>query len=212
MTCTTASFGACGMRVARLGPTGIPTPGANNLYETGAPIEVKATWNVKSGNRFEQRNGCGGVCTVVQQQDDIQGLTLAMTLCQLDAELMEMLTGGSVISVGGNSLGHMVPPLGQQQANGVSFEIWTQAQIGGAQATQYPYIHWVYPRVTWRAGDETFNEGILNVPFTGVCYENPNYEDGILEEWPTNITAIRAWMLDTALPPSLCGYQTLAHS
>lgn len=215
LTCQSASFGACGIRVCRLGPTGIPNPGANNLYITGAPVEVKATWQIKAGNRFEQRNACGGVCTVVQQQDDIQGLTLTLQLCQLDAELMEMLSGGSVVSVGGNSLGHMVPPLGQQQANGVSFDVWTQNQKGGSQDPNYPYIHWVYPRVTWRAGDDTFNEGILNVPYTGVCYENPNFEDGPFEEWagvPGGITAIRAWQLETSLPAAICGYQTLPHS
>jgi hypothetical protein len=195
-----------------LGPTGIPNPGANNLYISSAPIEVKATWQVKAGNRFEQRNGCGGVCTVVQQQDDIQGLSLTMLLCQLDAELGEMLTTGPIISVGGNTVGGIAPPLGQQQANGVSMDVWTQNYKGGSQDPNYPYIHWVYPRVTWRHGDETFNEGILSVPYTGVCYENPNFEDGPFEEWSVPITAIRAWQLETTLPAALCGYQTLPHS
>ncbi|MFN2592944.1 MAG: hypothetical protein ABR532_08960 [Candidatus Dormibacteria bacterium] len=211
-TCKVASFGACGIRVCKLGPTGIPNPGAGNMYISGAPIEVKSTWQVKSGTRFEQRSGCGTVCTVVQEQDDIQGLTLTMDLCQLDAELMAMLTGGTVITVGGNSLGFIDPPLGQQQQNGVCLDVWTQNQNGNSQDPNYPYIHWAYPRVTWRSGDATFNEGILNVPFTGVAYENPNYEDGPFEDFNVNITTIRAWQLETSIPVPLCGAQVLPHS
>jgi hypothetical protein len=106
----------------------------------------------------------------------------------------------------------MSPPLGQQQANGVCFEMWTQNQKGGSQDPANPWIKWGYPRVTWRQGDDTFNEGILSVPFTGVCYENPNFEDGPMGDWGMSITAIRAWMLDTALPTPVCGYQALVAS
>lgn len=211
-TCQVASFGVCGIRVARLDASGVPMPGAKNLYLGTAPIQVKETRQVKAGARFEKRNGCGGVCVVVQEQDDIQGMTLAMTLCQLDAELIQMLAGGSLITVGSNTLGYMDPALGQQQANGVSFEIWSENHWGGSKSATYPYIKRAYPRVTWRSGDETYAEDITEVPLEGTCYENPNFYNGPGNDWPTPITSIKAWILDTSIPTPLCGAQTLPGS
>lgn len=214
-----SSVQACRLRVARLDATGKPLAGAKNLYVTDALIEIGIKMIIKSGTRLEQANGCGNDCVIFQDCDRITGVDLQMQLCQLDAELMEMLCGGTLLVSGGNTVGYMVPADNAACSNGVSIEVFSKAwnvdqQAINAAGTSVGYYQFGFPKTTWVPGDFTLSNGVLAVPFTGKGYANAQFDNGPANDWVSYaIDNCMAWQINyAALPASTCGATSLVAS
>lgn len=106
------------------------------------------------------------------------------------------LTGGTSPTVtvttgtpGSNltAIGYRAPEVGGDPLpNGVSVELWSQAVLDGAFASDLPYIHWVIPRARLRLSD-TLNlsaEDAMTPTFEGFEIQNPNWGDGPEGDWP----------------------------
>ena len=206
-----SSVYASRLRVSRLHDDGSLDPGTQNLYVTDSLVSIGQTPNVQNGEEFTQRNGSGGVCVYVTEQDTIVRYDLALSLCQLDAELIELLTGGRVLTSGGVTVGFAVPSL-DAIAPSVLVEAWSEAREGSAQAAEDGaalYWHHVWTNVQWTLGAFTLERGILTVPLTGKAVENPSMGLGPGAAWPETITEAYAFFLDDEIPDAVCGYQTL---
>lgn len=206
-----SSVYATRLRVSRLHDDGSLDPGSTNSYVSDGLVSIGQTPNVQTGEEFTQRSGGGGVCVYVTEQDVIVRYDLALSLCQLDAELIEILTGGRVLSVGGVTVGFAVPSL-DAVAPSVLVEAWSEAREGSAQASEDGaalYWHHVWTNVQWTLGAFTLERGILTVPLTGKAVENPAMGLGPGSDWPEIITEAYAWFLDDDVPDAVCGYQTL---
>lgn len=209
-----SSFGACAIRVARLNAVGVPLPGANNLYVADTLITITRTEVIRTGSRLELPDGCGGFCASVETSDLSQGITLGMELCQYDAELLEILTGGNLLTLLGDTVGHLRPAFGVQPPD-VSVEIWAQSVTeSGQDLADNPYIQFGWPKVKWVRGNETHDDqGITRVPLTGKVYTNENFHDGPGNDWVEPFgTSPEGYQFVDALPVAQCGYQTLAAS
>jgi hypothetical protein len=208
LTCDGTPFGACAIRVAKLDSLGFPLVGAGNAYVSHAPIEVKFTKSKTTGTKFKQNDGCGNLKVSIQQPDQVDGMTVELTLCQLDAELLNFLTGGELISSGGNVIGYYEPPLGLVSGNGVTFEVWAQNWTGTHLNATRPYVRFGCGKTLWTAGDIDLKEAIATIPVTAVAYENPNFYNGGWNDWPlgggTGMDRILGWFYDTALPTASC--------
>lgn len=218
-TCYT-SLQLCALRVAQLTSAGRPTvPGTNKGYVTDAAIKLQVGVNLRTGVDIEQQNGCGAVCAAFKQPDKVKSVSLSMDLCQFDAQLIALLTSGTVISSGGNAIGYELPAASGADPLPVSIEAWSKAWAGTQQASpaftspSAAYIHWVFPNVQWTHGQFTIENALMVVPMTGIGTENANITvNGPYDDWPTAVanaggmTRCGGWYLDPALPTVACNY------
>lgn len=199
------------LRVTRLHTGGTLDPGTQNKIVSSGVVSIGSTPNVQTGDELSQRNGGGDICVSVTEPDVITRYDLTTALCQLDAPLLEMTTGGRVLFSGGEVVGFAVPTFASSKPI-VCVEAWTQAQEGATQAVEDGaslWVHWVWPRVEWTIGATTLERGVLNVNLTGKAVENPSMGHGPEASWPEAITEAQAWFLDDELPDAVCGYQSL---
>lgn len=208
------SLQVCALRVTRLEPNGVPDPGAGNIYTTDALVLLTPTAVYTDGDDLEQKNGCGSICMSFKDCDRFKRVDAELQLCAPDPELHELLLGGDLISLAGDSIGFAMPEVGGSCHDGVSVEAWTKAWDGDSQATERPYWRWVMPRTYWRLGAKNMENALMTNPLTGFGVENPNFFDGPANDIPDTSVSHRAfyWFRDTALPTVQCGTSTLVAS
>lgn len=126
--------------------------------------------------------------------------------------MLEIMTGASVISSGGNAIGFQFPAVGAEPPP-VCFEAWSKAWSGDSQVVApftdplATYIHWVFPYTRWVQGAFTMEHDLMIVPVTGKGRENASITaNGPFDDWPTavanagGITRIGGWFYDDSLP------------
>lgn len=201
----------CALRVAVLDPSGVPLPGAGNLYTSDALTELAFTPVYADADEVEEKNACGTVCVSLTGDDSLKRGDVALTICTHDPYLLAMLGDGDVLSDGGIN-GFAMPPIGALSGPGVSLEVWSKRVDDGDLHDEYPYAWWVIPKVkNLRMGARTFNNGSALPQFTGRAYENPNWYDGPLNDWPVSSDRLIQWFPVAALP-AISGRVTLAAS
>lgn len=207
------TLSVCAARVGRLDTDGSPLSGTGNLYETDSIISLTMGIELKEGADYEQNNGCDNLCFAFKEQDQIKGLNMQVSFCQEDPELTELLSGGDLITSGGNSIGYAAPAVGTvPNPDGVSLEIWTKNIQGSAVDADYPWVRWVFGRTKWTIADKTFEAGPIVHPFTGKAEENENFGDGPRSDWPYISNRLYQYAGDTDIPTSTCGALTLTGS
>lgn len=212
-----ASLQACALRVAKLDASGAPLTGAGNGYVSDALISVQVSVDVQAGDEFIQKNGCGSIAEYFKDCDHVKRVTFTMNLCQLDAQLISMLTAGSLFSSGGNAIGFQYPGVSDACPNGVCFEVWTKAWDGTQQAIpaftspDAAYWHFVFPKTTWTLGNIQMDNSIMVVPVTGQGLENSVISaDGPFNDWPSavasagGVTKVGGVFLDDTIPTAAC--------
>lgn len=216
MSRCTGSIQAVRLRVCRLLADGTPDAGADNLYVTDALIKVDWKLVLKAGTSYELANGSDNLCINYQARDRIKSVDLTMELCVLDAELIELLTGAHIITIGGEHRGWSLPDPDEDLDNEVSIEVWSLAMDGDEQAvigSDLAYHRWVWPRTTWVFGDGSLANEPLRVPVSGRGRSNSNFGDGPGNDFPWGaISGPMGEFLDDSVPDATCGYQTLVGS
>jgi hypothetical protein len=215
-TCIT-SLDLCAIRAAALSATGVPLAGATYGYTSAAPIRLQVGVQTEAGAAGTLRNGCGLLMLVYRNPDQVTGVELSLDLCQLDADLLSLMTGARLYNDGaGNAVGLQAPQVGAQPGP-VSFECWTKAwnlnqQYVHTQTAPNPtWIHWVFPFTRWTPGDVTLEHDLLTIPVKGTGAENPVMPTaGPFNDWPIVVgsaggaTGVYAFFLDSAPPPATC--------
>lgn len=202
---------ACAMRVARLGPDGVPLPGAHNLYVTDALSELSMTPVYKDGDEIEETNACGAVAISYLGPPTFKRADIALTIMTPDPYLQQLLGGGAVLTDGGVH-GYAWPAIGVIGGDGISIELWSKRIDNGALATDYPYMWTALPRITnLKHGQRTYNNGAQLPVFSGQALENPNWYDGPLNDWPVASDRVSQQFPVNALP-AVTGTATLAAS
>lgn len=180
------SLDLCAVRASVLNADGTrigsnPNGSAYNL----SPISLGRSPIVSTGESFEQRDGCGNICVSITDPDVTTGENLTLTLCQLDLELINILTGASVLLDGGGEVFGVEAPDPSVTQNPVEFHAWTKAYSGSSQvASPRNYWHWVWPKVQWNIGDWTIERGILSIVLTGRAAANANLGSGSFADLP----------------------------
>lgn len=202
----------CAMRVAVLNAQGIPLPGANNLYTTDAFTLVDATPVYTDGDEIKEKNACGTVCVNTKGDDSLDRVDVGVTICTHDPYLMQMLGGGDVLTSGG-AHGWALPAIGALTSNGVSIEVWAKRIKDGDLDPDFPYAWWVLPKVkNLRFGQRKFENGPALPQFTGRGYENANWYNGPLNNWPVASDRALQYFPVSSLPTLTCGPTALAAS
>lgn len=205
------SVDICAWRFVRTDSTGAFELGAESRYEMTEVLQLGISQEIAEGARTTLENGCGGICFNRKKPNRVLGQSLAAEFCHLDAELLEMMTGGIVLTSGGVTVGFQPPAQDAATVYG-ALEVWTKAWDGDEQPTSGGdplYIQWAYPLTTWTIGNFTLQGDVLRVPLTGDVAPSSNFGTGPMGDWPTAVSEPGSFFFTTELPAGQCGYQEL---
>lgn len=194
------------LRVSRLtGAAGYLDAGASNLYVTSSIVELGSTPVFDTDTDLTQPNGSGDTCVSYAKDGSYKRHDLTASLCELDAELLEMLTGATLVTSGGDTVG---AKFGTEPNTGwVCVELFSTVVEDGSPTGEY--VVWVYPKCQFRRGQTTRNNGILTVPLTGKAFVNRNIGLGPDGTWPAVMDEPDSFYITSTLPTAACGYGVL---
>lgn len=219
-----SSLQVCRLRVATLTSAGIPVAGASNGYTSDGLVSIALTFVKSEGDEFEVKNGCGDICATFVDCDKVKRVDPVVTLCSLDAQLIELMAGGTLFTETPSldPFGMKIPSPGDACPTPVSLEWWTIAWDVDSQATPASlsnvpgYWHFVIPRVMFSFGDITFENGIAVIPLNGKGEANSAITaNGPFNDWPTEVAGTGGvnspfgFWLDATLPTASCDYITV---
>lgn len=212
------SVDVCALRATRLEPNGVPDPGAQNIIVTTDLVQVAYTFEVEAGTRATQRTGCGNVCFTRETADKVIGSNLTLDLCTLDAELVELIGAGDLLTGSGETLGWATKAPDAARGSGVGIESWSLAYDNDQQMIhpvtgQAAYLRRVWPRLFFApTGNPTINEGLHIRQFLGKGQANDNFFNGPANDIPLGYEGAYLEFLSAAPPAATNGYATLAAS
>lgn len=194
----------CALRVSELESDGVPLPGAGNLMTVNSIVELTITPNVVAGDEVQEKNGCGAICLDYIGDDSVTRYDIGIKVCDRNPYVLAALGRGDVLTNSGIH-GYAVPPLGSIPSDKVSIEFWAKRIDDGLLHADYPYAWWVLPLVTnLREGDITKNSGSDLPSFVGRAYENANWYNGPLNDWPVTSDRAVQWFPTPTLPTTSC--------
>lgn len=208
---------ACAMRVTDLDTNGVPLPGPDHIYVTDALTTLTFTPEIADGDEIEEKNACGAICVSYVGDPSFKFLGIELELCTPDPYLEAMLGRGNVLEVPGRPAGYAYPPLGELSSavlgGAVSIELWAKRVLDGELDPDYPYAWWAIPKITkLRPAGREFAAAAQKPTFSGNAYENTNWFDGPLNDWPTSSDRVAQWVPTATLPTVQCGPQALVAS
>lgn len=211
-----ASIQGVSIRVTRLDAAGNLLNGAGDSYTTSAFLRVSFTPEYEEGDEITEKSANGTVCVTYKAPDTLKRITMELAICEPDAELSQLLSGGLLLrkTVDGvvKSVGWAAPGVGDDPAgNGVAIEAWSHAVKDGKRASVLPYFHWVFPYAKLRqSGDRVIENGMLATTFEGYGLGNRNFESGVDGRWEFPVAAERPYSYARAswAPVGLQGFYT----
>lgn len=204
---------ACAIRVARLDViSGVPLPGAGNIIVSDALTEMTYTPVYQTGTDIYEPNACGDPVVDYRSNDSKRRLDVALTIGTHDPHLLAFLAGSDTITDGG-ATGWQAPPVGRIPNTAISIELWAKRINDGDLDPDYPYAWWAFPKIrNLKEEANKFGNASKLPAFSGQGYENVNWFDGPLNDWPAESDRTHQWIPTTSLPTISCGPQTLSAS
>lgn len=206
-----SSVAGMAIRLTRLDAAGTLVTGPSASYVTKKFVSLGFTPEYETGDEFTTKAADGSVCVTWKAPDTLKRVTLSIALCDPDPEFTEMISGGTLLSAGGKSVGYKAPLVGVDATpNGVAIEVWSIANVNGRQAAVNPYWHWVFPYTQMhQAGERAIQNDLLATSFEGWGVGNVGFGDGPAAPiWPFAADAPVAYARTTAIPTGT-GYQTV---
>src|SRR5690606_13272350 len=208
------------IRVLRLASNGEVETGADTRYEYEAAILMGYTPVYPDRQTIEQRKGNGEICATFRERPHApDSVDLTLNLCTLDAELIELLVGGTVITQGtgaGDTIGWLAPTSSTVNEDGVAIEVWSKMWNNiqrGLFNSQAGWFRHFFPKTTWQMGEQSIDgENFLTVQLTGIAEPNSSFGTGYADDpIATQVgDSPFGYQLDDAKPAASCGYQTVA--
>ncbi len=201
---------ACAMRLARLDPSGVPLPGAENMLVTDDLVTLNWTSVYTDADEIDEKNACGTTSVNFLGEDTFKRGDIAVVLVRPNPYVQEFLSGGDLLTVVGRPKGFAAPPLGPVSSAAISIELWAYRVDDGDLDPAFPYAHYVYPKVkNLRMGDHVHGNEAIKPAFTGRAYENINWYDGPVGDWPATSDRVVQWLPAATIPTPTCGYLQL---
>ena len=198
LVATPGQLQACILRVSRLSAACVPQSGSNNIITTAGLVSVQATPDTEEATKFERKNGCGAIAWQAESGcDKIKRYNLTVELATTDFELLELITGGSLIMANestaptawqGKVIGFASPGNDTACPNGVSMEIFTKATYNSGSCTTLgedtpQYVRHIFPRAFLTPGDRAFEDDVAVINLTGYSTPNPAWMTGATGDW-----------------------------
>lgn len=200
------------IRITRLGSNGAPLSGANNSYITKAFVSLSLSPEFEDGDEFTRKAASGDVCVSVRTADSLKRVNLSISLCNVDPEFTQMISGGVLLeSTPGNTVGWLAPEVGvDPNPNGVAIEVWSKATLNGKPAPTDPYYHWLIPYAVMRlSGEQVIQNDLLETTFEGWGVGNAAFGDGPAAPlWPWQSDRAYGYTRTSSVP-STTGFQAV---
>ena len=214
-----AIFGSarlCAIRVVRLNSDCTPREGENNAVATAAIVKADVTPDFLKGMEYLLVDGCGDISLYAQNVDRLKKNNVTMELATRDFELIELLSGATLIvngtaqniGVGRRGVGAVAPGF-------VSVELWSRTidNTGTCHAVGGPTLaSWyrtVWPNATFTLGKWTFENAIATCTLEGFVTPNPAWGTGGFDDYPGTgafpADTPEGTFLDLNGPPTLAG-------
>lgn len=190
------AYDACILRAAKLDTDCSPRGGADSGVVTAGIITATASPDVEEGTVLEPKTGCGSIGFTVEKQSRTKRVNLTGDLLFHDDELMELLFGGRLILGNGTSdfatdvIGWAESDISDPDPAPVYLEVITLLAARGAGecstggvAVPYAQGH-IFGKARLTLGDETFENDVRNLSFTGTSTSNPALFNGPWNDWP----------------------------
>jgi hypothetical protein len=192
---------ACLIRVAKLGPDGVPVVGTKSGYISDALVSVAFSPEYEDGAEITQDNACGDRVIDYKAPDIFRWGNITIQLATPDPYLAAFLSGGDIIegtvaSPDEGRIGYQAPSLGTLEENPISMELWVKRpdKSTGSLDAASPYARWAYPLVkNLRLGDYTHENGALLPEYTGQAFENPAWATGPWDDWDWASDRVFQW-------------------
>ncbi len=203
----------CAHRALRLDDDGTILESTTGEYDLTAPISFKYTPTSPARERFEVTDGCGNVCALfIGDPKAVDEVDLELHLCNLDAEVTELLCGGSVISdVSYGTYGYVAATDSTINVNGCAIETWAiqwsgrqRALLNGSPA----WYHHVFPQTKWTVDPVTQENKFAEIVLKGTSQINSGFATGLTTDpIPVDLgDAAYCWFIDDAIISGTCGY------
>lgn len=205
-----SSVAGMAIRLTRLTSSGALVTGPSASYVTKKFVSLGFTPEYETGDEFTTKAADGSVCVTWKAPDTLKRITLSIALCDPDPEFTEMISGGTLLSSGGQSVGYKAPLVGiDATPNGVAIEVWSIANVNGRQAATNPYWHWIFPYTQMHmAGERAIQNDLLATSFEGWGVGNVGFGDGPAAPlWPFASDAPVAYARTASIPAGT-GYQS----
>ena len=198
------SLYAVRMRVTRLGPSGAPLVGPDNMYVTDSFVRVDYTPTYNESDAITKPNGRGTLCLNVRPKKQLTGVEMTVEICDDDPMLSELLGGGTVLTTGAGAdvVGYQLPLGDDPETNGVSVEVWTEAWAGDSQVADLPWFHYVFPKTALSPTERTLAAEPGEVAFEGTGGENREWGEGPAGDWTHSSRAAMQFIRTSVEPPA----------
>lgn len=207
----------CRIRVTRLAADGSVAAGPNNVYVSDEIVTVGRNPNLETGQESNLVNGCGCIVATRKDPDRRKRYDFTMAQSALEPALQEMLLGDTVIldestepvPIGVWHSSHIGCDF---EPSYVAFEFWVDAWVDDAPSSDFPYIHFLYPRVNWVEANQTYGNEFTQPGVNGFSRTNEAWTDvhGDMPETMPEGALGGWWYEDSVLPTAECGYQTVS--
>jgi hypothetical protein len=210
---------SCLARFIRLDECGSIVVGPSSVLTTKGYISVTATAQLETGEEFILKNACGELCVNEKDADQFKRYDLEMEFCQVDPELLELISGARLLVDGGGTsrgFAHGENPLTEN----FSLELWTKVTPSVCGAGEGAEWYWfAFPWVTNGVlNDVTFENGPITLTVTasshgaGSDWGRGLGPDCILPSGAeaTSVDHLMAYLTNVQPPEVVCGLQAVA--
>ena len=197
------------MRITRLDECGTPIIGACSSIVTAGFISVGWTPNVEAGEEYTQKNAWGDFCISEKDYDRTKWVDVAVSLCDANPDVVDMIAGGDIITDGTDTIGMSFGSDGNLQAFGL--EVWTK-QAGGAclaGTPQWGYFVSPFVKNGNLDGGPMIENGTMSLglkgeaqPATTAWATNPYPDNPLLAAAGFPVGKMWAYVLTTTQPPA----------
>lgn len=207
-----AAIHLCFVRVTRLDQLGNPSPGPNNVYVTDKPMMLSAKPNIEAGQDKTLVGGCDCIIASYRGYDKLKRFDLELDLGVLEPGLMEMMLGApAILDDDGYPIGVHWPnqlTCSEPIQPNVCIEGWQDLWEDDHQASDYPYVHWIWPSSRWQLADTTLQNDFNQPKLTGFTRGNPNWGLGLFGDLNEPCGLLGDFFYTDSVPTAACGYQT----
>jgi hypothetical protein len=222
--CTTTKFAsikARRIRVTAVDSCGAPVVGECSTIVTSGFVSVGASAQVEDGQEFTVKNAWGEFCINEKDDSRVKRWDLTITLCEVDPQLLALLSGGRVFAGPGSPPTAIGGTFGETVGTDFALELWTKvaggscAEAAGGGAASW--IYWVFPHVKGGViGDLTFENGPLSMVVTantqgaGSDWGLGPYTPAVLPEALLGDEHVGYVVTSSAPPDDTCGCEAMA--
>lgn len=164
------------VRVTELDVCGNPVTG-NSFVVSDGFVTVALTSELEEGDEYIQKNADGRLCINERAPDSLKRLTVTIDWCEVDPELIQLITGYPPEMDGADAVGFRIQS-GESDTNW-GLEVWTGLAGAACEDGDVTYGYLLIPYITGSTlGDYSIGNEVANFQTTGYTVDGSGWGVG----------------------------------